>query len=127
MSELASVTHIAGADLTIAGRRMRQRCAWCGAVLIDMDLARVSVQIEQCRTCNVDSDGTRIYPDGQGATGCPNCKGTGDEPPKPPATWPCGRLVRVTGEGGFRVYAVLDEADQLPDDACASVDDAVTE
>ncbi len=39
----AAVTHIAGADITIGGRRLRQRCSWCGAVLIDYDLANVMV------------------------------------------------------------------------------------
>lgn len=63
----APVTHIAGADITIGGRRLRQRCSWCGAVLLDYNLANVAVQVEP----------------GEGA--------------KPPATWPIGRLVRVHG------------------------------
>lgn len=33
---------------------------------------------QSCATCNVDSDGTRIYPDGQGAPDCPTCNGTGE-------------------------------------------------
>lgn len=36
-----SETHIAGLDVTWNGRYMRQRCAWCGAVLLDYDLAQL--------------------------------------------------------------------------------------
>lgn len=31
--------HIAGQQVDIGGRYLRQRCSWCGAVLIDYDLA----------------------------------------------------------------------------------------
>lgn len=34
--------HIAGPDITI-GPLLRQRCAWCGAVLVDYDLTRIAV------------------------------------------------------------------------------------
>lgn len=63
----APVTHIAGTDILIGGRRLRQRCSWCGAVLLDYDLANVAVQVEP------------------------------GEEPQLPATWPIGRLVRVLG------------------------------
>lgn len=36
------VIHIAGSWLQV-GPQLRQRCAWCGATLIDMDLSRVAV------------------------------------------------------------------------------------
>ncbi len=39
----ASVTHIAGPVLTWDGRYIRQRCSWCGAVLIDVDITRLRV------------------------------------------------------------------------------------
>ena len=42
-SNSAPVTHIAANDVTIGGRRLRQRCAWCGAVLLDYDLSRIAV------------------------------------------------------------------------------------
>jgi hypothetical protein len=38
-----TVTHIAGVPLTV-GSHLRQRCGWCGAVLIDVDLDRIAVQ-----------------------------------------------------------------------------------
>lgn len=62
---MATVTHIAAQDITIGGTRLRQRCAWCGATIIDLDLTRVAVQVEP------------------------------GEEPRPPATWEPGRLVRV--------------------------------
>jgi hypothetical protein len=37
---MTAVTHIAGLDVTV-NDRLRQRCAWCGATLIDEDVARV--------------------------------------------------------------------------------------
>jgi hypothetical protein len=44
------ITHIAGPDITIDGeygRYLRQRCAWCGDVLLEYDLARVAVPVGQ--------------------------------------------------------------------------------
>ena len=43
----SSIAHLAGPDLTVDGRWMRQRCAWCGEVLLDYDLARVAVPVGQ--------------------------------------------------------------------------------
>lgn len=40
MSE--AVVHFAGLDLQV-GDVLRQRCSWCGALLIDYDLARIAV------------------------------------------------------------------------------------
>jgi hypothetical protein len=95
VANTASTTHIAANDITIGGQRLRQRCAWCGAILIDYDLTRVAVKTEP------------------------------GEDPKPPATFPPGRLVRVDGSNP-KVSLVLDETDTLPDDACGHVDDEVT-
>ncbi|MGI5223545.1 hypothetical protein [Actinoallomurus sp. CA-142502] len=36
------IVHIAGPDITV-GAQLRQRCAWCGAVLLDYDLTRIAV------------------------------------------------------------------------------------
>lgn len=43
----------------------------------DCDATGVPLDWERCRTCNVDSDGTPIYPDGEGGAGCPTCGGHG--------------------------------------------------
>ena len=36
------VTHIAGPEIVVQGRWMRQRCSWCGAILINYDLDTVA-------------------------------------------------------------------------------------
>jgi hypothetical protein len=36
------VIHIAGLPVTIDGHHIRQRCAWCGALLEDQDLRRTA-------------------------------------------------------------------------------------
>lgn len=41
-----SVVHIAGNWVEV-NQHLRQRCAWCGAVLIDQDLTRVAVPVGQ--------------------------------------------------------------------------------
>lgn len=38
-----SVTHIAAPHITINDRYLRQRCGWCGDVLVEYDLARTAV------------------------------------------------------------------------------------
>lgn len=64
-----TVTHIAGLDVVLEGRYMRQRCAWCDEILIDLDLTLVAVQVPE---------------DGSAPTG--------------PGAWAVGALVTV-GEG----------------------------
>ena len=36
------MTHIASQPVVIDGCFMRQRCAWCGAILLDYDLSRMA-------------------------------------------------------------------------------------
>ncbi len=43
---MAGVTHIAGIDVQV-GSQLRQRCAWCGAVLLDYALDRIAVPVGQ--------------------------------------------------------------------------------
>lgn len=45
--ETRMITHIAGQHITIDDRYLRQRCAWCGAILLDYDLERVAAPIGQ--------------------------------------------------------------------------------
>lgn len=68
---MSSITHIAGLDCVVEDRYIRQRCAWCGAVLLEYDLAR---------TAMIETPG---------------------EPMGKPAMWPVGRLVRVDGHMSF--------------------------
>lgn len=39
---MTAITHFAGLKVQV-GTRLRQRCAWCGAVLCDYDLNRIAV------------------------------------------------------------------------------------
>jgi len=63
---VTGVTHIAGNDIQI-GNLLRQRCAWCGAVLVDYNLD----QIMYTEDTPVDE--------------------------RRPATWPVGELVEIDG------------------------------
>jgi hypothetical protein len=42
-----TVVHIAGACVYLFGRYIRQRCEWCGIILVEYDLQRVAVPIGQ--------------------------------------------------------------------------------
>ena len=42
-----AVVHIAGACVNLFGRYMRQRCEWCGIVLMEYDLQMVAVPVDQ--------------------------------------------------------------------------------
>jgi hypothetical protein len=37
------MTHIAGMHINVNDRFIRQRCAWCGEILVDEDLLKVMV------------------------------------------------------------------------------------
>lgn len=39
------IAHIAGPELIFAGRWQRQRCSWCGATIIDLDLLNLIVPV----------------------------------------------------------------------------------
>lgn len=43
---MTAVLHIAGLDAQV-GSRLRQRCAWCGALLIDYELSGLAVPVGQ--------------------------------------------------------------------------------
>lgn len=49
------MVHIAAQDCTIDGRYARQRCGWCGAILIDEDLAKMMTVV-------TDDDQDRRFP-----------------------------------------------------------------
>lgn len=40
---MTALTHIAGTRVRV-GSRVRQRCGWCGAVLVDEDLGRAAFE-----------------------------------------------------------------------------------
>lgn len=41
---MTALIHIAGRDVQV-GPYLRQRCGWCGAVLLDYDLDRIAVPV----------------------------------------------------------------------------------
>lgn len=66
-----STTHVAGIDVTKDNRWVRQRCAWCGEILVDQDATAIQKPIEDIR---------------------------GDETPAQfVGTWPPGSMVRRDG------------------------------
>lgn len=71
--------HIAGVDVQV-GHQVRQRCSWCGAVLLDYDLATIAQPL--------NADGSL---------------------PAPPAMWGVGALVSVD-DGCSYVVAHTDGA-----------------
>lgn len=59
-----TVTHIAAPQVTIDDRFMRQRCAWCGDVLLEYDLTRVAVPVGQNPTPATWPTGALVAVDG---------------------------------------------------------------
>jgi hypothetical protein len=73
---VSAVVHIAGMYVRI-NNLLRQRCAWCGAVLLDVNLENVAVPV-----------GQEVTPD------------------TVVATWPVGELVGVDGNLTYAVTHV---------------------
>lgn len=100
--------HLVGIDMRIGPLR-RQRCAWCGQLLVDEDLSKMSWML--------NADGTD---------------------PGPPGMWPAGEVIEVIGDlGSGRFMRIVPESDwpdsvsdpgekRLPDGCCALLDPAVT-
>lgn len=91
------MVHIAGLDITI-GRFQRQRCAWCGNILIDYDLSMVAVALMPGET-------------------------TG----KPPSGWEVGALVEVSNGGGYSSVVSHEDGDRLPKNACINFEKPLSE
>lgn len=66
-----SVTHIAGLPITVEERYVRQRCAWCTTLLVDVDATTLNYELS-------------IPPE-----------------ERRPGTWQAGRLVTVDGPASF--------------------------
>lgn len=93
---MATETHIAGLQMDVRHRYLLQRCGWCGAVMAAYDRERVAVLGDEYRD---------------------------------PALFEVGRLIRFSYDGAVASWGetallrtsmvMLDETDELPDDACA--------
>jgi len=109
------VLHLVGVDVQVGSVR-RQRCAWCGALLVEDDFSRMAWSLNE--------DGSD---------------------PGPPGPWPVFAVVAVTGARevapgqvlGFRGMRVVPRDDwpdaedepgekRLPDGSCALIDLDVT-
>lgn len=66
MSRVTEVVHIASQPVQV-GSRLRQRCVWCGAELIDEDLSRIAVPVGQSADYPTWPPGELVAQDG-GAT-----------------------------------------------------------
>lgn len=91
--------HIAGLEVMI-GRHVRQRCGWCGALLVDIDMSTVQAAVDHLRT-----------------------------PPDTPGypTWPVGALVDTPGVGAGYSHVVEHlDGGPMPQDACSRLDPTVT-
>lgn len=82
---MSAVVHIAGVHLQV-GQYLRQRCAWCGAMLLHYDLANIAVPQGQDPTPATWPPGDLILVDGVLSTLVPHEDGT----PLPGNA--CGRL-----------------------------------
>lgn len=107
---MAELIHLVGTEITVEGRYLRQRCSWCGALLLDYDLASVARPLEE---------------------------GEDPENPNPwkPATWTVGGFVAVDDHSGWRMARAV-EATPHPEhegefrmpkgNCCLLLDPAVT-
>lgn len=100
----APTSHIVGMDVSIGPLR-RQRCAWCGHLLVDEDLSRMSWPL--------NPDGTD---------------------PGPPGLWPIGAVLAVDGpvqyvvdEDDWPESEIYPGEKRLPDGCCARLDPYVTQ
>jgi hypothetical protein len=69
-----ALVHIAGPDVQVGGQ-MRQRCAWCGALLADYDLAHVAAPIGQDPTPAMWPAGELVAVDGPASWTVPHTDG----------------------------------------------------
>lgn len=95
----AEVIHVAGPTITVGSIR-RQRCQWCGALIQEYDLARLSRPLEP------------------------------GEDPESPEPWEPGRwtgLVAISGTFPVMSRAVPEPEDgKVPEGSCMALDEEVT-
>jgi hypothetical protein len=98
------IVHIAGLPIRFENH-LRQRCGWCFAILIDMDLTRIQVPIEQLNEAGEFE----------------------------PSTWPIDSLVQVSGNKP-KVSVVLEpepsatgKGTKVPEHCCVRLPPEMTE
>jgi hypothetical protein len=61
---MSGITHIAGLRIE-TGPLVRQRCAWCGAVLVDADLTMIAFEVDDpSKTIGTWPPGAQVHVDG---------------------------------------------------------------
>jgi hypothetical protein len=55
---VSELVHVAGPQITF-GSVQRQRCAWCGALIVEHDLASVGVQVQEGESAEHAMEGFR--------------------------------------------------------------------
>lgn len=114
MTEIPEIVHLAGPDITM-NAHLRQRCVWCGYVLIDQDLTRIGYQI-----CGKPT--AVRFPTDEQCQLDPGHEGDHDPEPHPrtPPTWPVSGFVAVFDAGGFCGYRIVEapEGGLVPEGAC---------
>jgi hypothetical protein len=105
---VSALVHLAAAPIR-AGDVIRQRCAWCGALIEERDLSRTAVALEPGET---PEDAERHFIDADG---------------NPTTRWDGLVAVDRGDDGGAALWAVDDPADgKIPPDSCMALDAAVT-
>lgn len=100
---MSHLVHLAGPPIRVRNV-IRQRCAWCGAVLQEDDLDRIAWVAEE----GAEDEHPLIEPDGT-----------------PKARW--AGLVAVEEGNPTAKWAVEESADrEVPSDSCMALDPAVT-
>lgn len=92
------IVHIAGHPITVNGRYLRQRCAWCGAIILDYDLSTLAF-----------TDDT-------------------PEEDRHPATWPVGDMIASDGGHTWIAATPdhTGNVETMPAQACAYLDPEAT-
>lgn len=96
----ALVVHVAGPEIEVKGDShwLRQRCSWCGACIVDVDLTRVALEVVE------GEEDTPVV----------------DRVP----TWEVGALVAHDGNVWYVVN--MEDEGKMPPEACMMTDPEVT-
>ena len=114
-----TMTHVAGPCIQF-GSLQRQRCSWCGFVLVDDDLANMAFPIPPCRWCNAPWNNSPQ--EGECQRSLDGLHQWGEI--TPPSGFPFEQFIEVTVSGGFRGSSLVEsepEADgsvKVPENCC---------
>lgn len=118
-----TLIHLAGPCIQYESLQ-RQRCSWCGIVIVDDDLSRMAVQISPCRRCGAQYH-HGVNDEERGFCVVGNEIETHHfEQPALPRGFPVGHFVELTTNGGFRGTMIVDvEPDdegivKVPENSC---------